>query len=191
MKEVYKIISVVMSPISIAAVMTAIFSLFSPIGIGEMSLIQSILAGFIFLCIIPFLLILFFSKRYSIEIDVHDRTKRTPIFLAIILSYIAGVFVFWVFDNYIMFLIALSYCIVTIVIMIINLFWKISVHAAGMSGPLTALVFIFGIYFIPVFILTLPVAYSRYKMNFHNKGQLFAGFFIPIFITYMIYFFMW
>jgi len=191
MEKICKIISITMSPISIAAVITVVFSLFSPIGIGKMSAFQSILTGFIFLGIIPFLLILFFSKKYSIGIDIHDRTKRTPIFLSIILNYIIGMFIFWFFNNYIMFLLVFSYCMVAIIIMAINLFWKISVHTAGISGPLTALVLIFGVYFIPIFLVTIPIAYSRYKLEFHNKTQLLAGFFVPIFITYIIYFFMW
>ena len=191
MRKIHSIVSAILSPICVAVYITLIFSLFSPIGLGSMNLIQSVLTGFVFLAILPFLIIYSFSKKYGIEIDINDRKKRTPIFLVIILNYIIATLIFWFYQNYIMLLICLSYTIVTSFVMLVNIFWKISVHTAGLTGPLTALIFIFGVSLIPLYILAIPVAYSRYKLDFHNKMQLLVGGLSPIFITYFIYLILW
>ena len=141
--------------------------------------------------ILSILVIFLFAKKHSIEIDIEDRKKRTPVFLMIIVNYIVSTLFFWLFENYTMFLLSLSYVVVTSTIMIINLFWKISVHAAGVSGPLTALYYVFGSIVVPFYITLIPLLYSRYKLGHHTKLQLLAGSVVPIFITYFVYFIWW
>lgn len=191
MGKIHELNSAIFSAPAVGVYSSIFFSVFSPIGLGKMELWSSILVGFVFLGLLPLLIILLFARKYSIKIDIYDRKRRTPIFFIIIINYIFGSFIFWVFNNYTMFLIAFSYVVVTSAIMFINLFWKISVHTAGLTGPLTAMVYVFGSSLLPLFLLVVPVAYSRYKLESHNRKQLLAGVLVAIFITYIIYYFMW
>lgn len=191
MGKIHELISAIFSAPAVGVYASIIFSVLSPIGLGKMELWSSILVGFVFLGLIPSLLILLFARKYSIKIDINGRKRRTPIFFVIVINYIFGAFVFWIFNNYTLFLIAFSYVLVTSAVMFINLFWKISVHTAGLTGPLTAMVCVFGSSLLPLFLLVVPVAYSRYKLESHNRKQLLVGVLVAIFITYIIYYFMW
>ena len=72
----------------------------------------------------------------------------------------------------------------SLVITIINFWWKISIHSAGM-GALTALVFIIsfrmysalGWYLILVITVSGLVLSSRLRLNFHNPRQVWLGYF--------------
>ena len=73
---------------------------------------------------------------------------------------------------------------ISLVITIINFWWKISIHSAG-SGVLTALVFILsfrmysplGWYVISVIIISGMVLSSRLRLNIHNPRQVWLGYF--------------
>ena len=72
----------------------------------------------------------------------------------------------------------------SLVITIINFWWKISIHSAG-TGALTALVFIIsfrmysalGWYLILVITVSGLVLSSRLRLNFHNPRQVWSGYF--------------
>ena len=72
---------------------------------------------------------------------------------------------------------------ISLVITIINFWWKISIHSAG-SGVLTALVFILsfrmysplGWYVISVIIISGMVLSSRLRLNIHNPRQVWIGY---------------
>ena len=85
----------------------------------------------------------------------------------------------------------MSYVFVTSAVFIINLFWKISAHSAGVAGPTTALVYVFGPSLIPLYVLTLLVMWVRLKIKVHNLKQLIAGALIAIFITSLVYTILW
>lgn len=191
MDRVYEAVSAVLSAPLIAIYMTVFFSLFSPVSLGAMTSTESIISGLLFLMVLPISIIFLFAKKHSIEIDIVDREKRTPVFILTIANYIIGALVFWLFNNHVMFLFSLSYVVVTSFVMVVNLFWKISVHAAGFSGPLTALYYVFGPSFSVLFIFLFPLLYSRYKLGHHTKLQLLAGTIASIFITYFVYFIWW
>ncbi len=88
-----------------------------------------------------------------------------------------------------MLLISLSYVFVTTAIMFVTLFWKISVHSAGVAGPTTALVYFFGKEMIFLHILTMIVILVRLKLKVHTLPQLIAGSVMAIVVTFLTYFF--
>lgn len=88
-----------------------------------------------------------------------------------------------------MLLISLTYVFVTASIMFVTLFWKISVHSAGVAGPTTALVYFFGLGFVPMYILTALVITVRLKLKAHTLPQLLAGVLIAMAVTFLTYFF--
>jgi len=190
MNQLHKPVSIIFSAPLIAAYVTVIFSILSPIGLGSMNLLTSILLGILFLTILPVMTLYTKSKSFA-GWDLFDRKKRNAPYVICITSYVIVSIIFWFFGNHIMFLISLSYVTVTTTCFLINLFWKISAHTAGMAGPVTALIYVFGFSLASLYLLLVPLAYSRYKLGSHDRTQLVAGALVAIFITYLTYFMLW
>jgi len=90
-----------------------------------------------------------------------------------------------------MFVLSMSYVFVSSADAIVNLFWKISAHASGTAGPITAIVFVFGLQLIPLYVLTLLAFWIRLRLKVHNILQLVVGALIAIFITSIVYTILW
>ncbi len=131
---------------------------------------------FIFGAFLPVLTSLTLIKKMKIDLDITDRSKRTlPLILAVC-SYIIGFFVLYKFNapsltSALMFV----YFSNTVIILLINFSWKISIHAMGVAGPTVALIYLFGIPGL-IFSLIIPlVMWSRVKLNKHTPYQVLAG----------------
>jgi hypothetical protein len=100
----------------------------------------------IFGAFLPILTSLILIEKMHTDIDITDRTKRTlPLFYAVC-SYLIGFFILFVLSapsltTALMFI----YFSNTLIILFINLSWKISIHAMGVAGPTVALVYLFGL----------------------------------------------
>ncbi|MEJ2243815.1 MAG: hypothetical protein P8X87_04680 [Candidatus Bathyarchaeota archaeon] len=103
------------------------------------------------------------------------RTKRIPFFLIAIASYFAATIIFALTETRIMFLLALGSLFVSIIAMGINMFWKVSIHTAGVTGPIFALVYVFGVAALPLATIVGLVGWSRIKLKNHTFGQTLAG----------------
>ena len=69
----------------------------------------------------------------------------------------------------------MAYTVLGSVMIVLNLFWKVSLHAAGVWLPIAALGYLFGrvgIYFVPV---ALGVSWARVVMGAHTPLQVAAG----------------
>jgi len=184
-----KFTSQILSPTSVAMYVTIVFSLYSQLSI--FNILLSIFIGNLFLSLIPTISTYYLSKTGYADIEFSKREKRTIIYLIGIFCFIIASLIFLTLNFHIMFLISMAYVFVTSAVFIINLFWKISAHAAGIAGPTTALIYVFGPILIPLYILTLLVIWVRLKIKIHNLKQLIAGALIAIFITSLVYTILW
>jgi membrane-associated phospholipid phosphatase len=87
-----------------------------------------------------------------------------------------------------MLVIALAYLCVASTTFMITLVWKISAHTAGVAGPITALVFVFGPSVLPLHILSVVMVWSRVKLGAHTLTQAVAGVLVAIAVTSCVYF---
>jgi len=168
-------ISIFIAPPTMAIVATVAFSLWSPIGLGLLSAPFSILLCFFCFAFLPFLSILYFYKKNIVDLYVSKRKTRTPFFLIAITSYSFAAIVFLATNTKILALLALGYIVVSIILMVVNLFWKVSVHCAGVTGPIFSLIFVFGINALPLFLIVGLVGWSRIKLKNHTFAQTLAG----------------
>ena len=86
-----------------------------------------------------------------------------------------------------MFALSMAYVCVTSVVVIFNLFTKISAHGGGIAGPITALFFVFSWNAAPFLILLPIIAWSRIKLKAHTPLQIVAGMIISIIVTFCVY----
>ena len=154
----------------------------------------------LFTCILPSLPILFMMKNRQIsDIFISKREERTMPYLFSLLAYIFWVLFLWRTLQFPMEFVLLAIgSIVSVVLMVfINLKWKISAHTAGMGGLIGG---IFGVAFVaainPVWIITAAiiiaglVAISRILLKAHTLSQVIGGFFLGfacVFIPVIVY----
>jgi membrane-associated phospholipid phosphatase len=86
-----------------------------------------------------------------------------------------------------MFLLALGSLIVSIICMGINMFYKVSVHCAGVTGPIFALIFVYGITAIALVPIVGLVGWSRIKLKNHTFAQTLGGTLLSLIIGLIIY----
>ena len=120
----------------------------------------------------------YYLVRRGIIPDIYAsiRETRTEPFLWAMASYLLGVTVL-LYLNAPLAVTALMACYFgnAVIMLIITLRWKISIHAVGVSGPITALVFQLGAKMIPLFFILFPVAWARVELKAHSKRQVAAG----------------
>lgn len=180
-------ISKFVSPPTIAIVATVCFSLWSPIGLGSLYPALSILLCFSLFAFLPFLPVLYFYRKNVVDLYVSKKETRTPFFLIAIALYSFAAIIFFATSTKIMFLLALGYTFVTVILLVVNRFWKVSVHSAGVTGPIFALFFVFGIIVLPLSLIILLVSWSRIKLKKHTFRQTLVGTLIPIVVGFVVY----
>jgi len=120
----------------------------------------------------------YYLVRKGIIPDIYasDRSTRTEPFLWAMASYLLGVTaLLWFEAPFAVTAFMACYFVNAIIMLCITLSWKISIHAVGVMGPITALVFEMGRKFAPLFLLILPVAWARMELKAHNFKQVAAG----------------
>ena len=180
-------ISVFIAPPTMVIVATIIFSFLSPIGLGSLSIPLSILICFFCFAFFPFLAIIYFYQKRNIDLYISKREARTPFFLIAIASYTLGTILFLFTHTKIMFILALASLIVSILLLIINLFWKVSIHCAGVTGPIFALVFVFGANALPLTSIIGLVGWSRITLKNHTFAQTLSGTIISLLVGFLVF----
>jgi membrane-associated phospholipid phosphatase len=73
----------------------------------------------------------------------------------------------------------------TVLTLLINRFWKISIHSMGVSGPAAALLTNGNYYPFPMVLIIVLVSYSRVILKAHSPTQVFAGALLGFCSTYL------
>jgi len=130
----------------------------------------------------------YYLVRKGIIPDIYasDRSTRTEPFLWAMASYLLGVTaLLWLEAPFVVTAFMACYFVNAIIMLCITLYWKISIHAVGVMGPITALVFEMGRKFAPLFLLILPVAWARIELKAHNYKQVAAGAVLSSILTWV------
>jgi membrane-associated phospholipid phosphatase len=146
-------------------------------------IIYAIISAF-FAGVMPIIIGFIWTKRENIERDMPVKEDRFYPLLLVILSYIIGLAILYLIGApALTTVLMVCYLTNTSVVFLINLHWKISIHAMGIAGPLTALIYLFG---WPGLILTLVVplvGWSRVYLKRHTPWQVIIGTFLGFSLT--------
>jgi len=186
-RELAVFVSKFVSPPIVAVVATVCFSLWSPIGLGLLYPSWSILICFSLFAFFPFLPVLYFYRKNVVDLDVSEKEMRTPFFVMAAAFYSVAAVIFFFTNTRILLLLAVSYAFVTVILLLVNRFWKVSVHSAGVTGPVFALIFVFGFMVLPLSLMIVLVGWSRIKLKQHTFTQTFVGSLIPIAVGLVLY----
>ena len=143
--------------------------------------------SFIFSTALPIGTVIILNKKGIVsDIDASIKEQRIqPLALGII--YFAAGFIILVQLNSPKLVQGLMfcYCMNTALVWLITKYWKISIHAIGITGPLTAL-WIMGYHFPIIMIcLSILVSTSRVILNAHTIVQVTSGLIVGVVSTYM------
>jgi PAP2 superfamily. len=129
-----------------------------------------------FVSILPIITSTLWIKRKKLEVDMPQREDRIYPLLLVILSYIMGVVVLYTLGAPpLTTTLMIAYLNNTIVVLLFSLYWKISIHAMGIAGPATAIIYLFG-WTGFIFSLLVPlVLWSRLYLKRHTPAQLIVG----------------
>jgi membrane-associated phospholipid phosphatase len=140
-------------------------------------IIVTLLTALIFAFALP--IALFFILRHKGKIINSDATikeERTLPFSLSIIFYLLGIIILIIAGINIV-SIAFWFCYIsnTLLIIVINKYWKISAHMMGAAGPFAAACFVFGLGALPFILLLFIIGWSRIYLKCHNIYQVLAG----------------
>jgi hypothetical protein len=140
------------------------------------------LAGYawtmLFICIIPLCSLFFYIPVKNEEKEVTVHRQRIASFIIMLISYPVGWLVLALIGAPRIFTaVAATYTFVTLGLIIINLLlhYKASGHAAGVSGPVAVMIYIYGILAAPLLVLLPLVTWARLAAEGHNLWQTVVG----------------
>jgi small-conductance mechanosensitive channel len=184
-KKIAKGISIICQPTFIPIALYFIVSLSV---VPTVTGIWYALLGIVFIALAPIALVFILARCNKIsDPDLPDRRERFIPYLSIVGLYLIGFIVFWYLGApYQILAITVSYIAVTLFGAFISLFWKISMHMAGVAGPVTALVFLVNPLFVWAYILLIPIGWARYILKKHTFPQIVIGSGFSILLTYLV-----
>ncbi|MFX0068061.1 MAG: hypothetical protein ACFFC5_04335 [Promethearchaeota archaeon] len=182
-EKTLKAVSVILSPTGIAMLVSGIFSYGSPIGVGILNPIYVFVLGALLIGFFPIGAVIYERSKGKVSLEVPKQEERTHFLVLAIFFYVIGALVFYVVQCMIMVVISAAYVTVTSTITAVNFKTKVSVHAAGAAGPLTAVVIIYGIRTAFVYSFVALVVWIRLKLRAHTPEELLMGTMIGVLIT--------
>jgi hypothetical protein len=135
--------------------------------------------------LVPLVMMYQLSRRGMIsDFYVSEKEERAKAFAGAIASYAVGsIALIVVRAPTIVTALMLCYVGNTALMMLITLRWKISVHASGIAGPTTTLVYGVGMWTAVFFALLFPVGWARLRLKAHTPWQMLAGVLVTIAAT--------
>lgn len=129
-----------------------------------------------FAVVIPSIIAYAWIKNKNLEIDMPHKEDRLYPLLWILLSYLLGVIILFIISAPpVITVLMFCYFSNTLVVLLISMFWKISIHAVGVAGPVAFLIYVFG-YPGLIFLLFIPlIMWSRLYLKRHTLSQVTAG----------------
>jgi len=182
-KKIARLISNITQP---PLVSIPIFAIINYVLLGFNNSMVITIICWIFGAFLPITTSLILIRKMHTDIDITDRTKRTlPLFFAVC-SYLIGFLVLLSMGApALTTALMLIYSSNTLIILFINLSWKISIHTMGVAGPTVALTYLFGLPGLLFGLLIPLVMWSRVELKKHTISQVLAGGIVGIILTYI------
>ena len=130
------------------------------------------------LSVLPvFVVVVYMVRHRKLEgIFVNPREQRTRIYLLATALAIIGCVVLYYLEVPELLITAFVAGLAAIAaFMVINIFWKISLHTAFVAASVTVLIIVYGVAGVWTVLLLLLVAWARIEMKLHSPAQVASG----------------
>jgi membrane-associated phospholipid phosphatase len=184
--QVARHVSNILSP-AVVSVPLVFLIAFYPAPTQPTALVYALVTLF-FLSIGPLLYIIIGIRLGKFtDIDVSVRTQRTGPFLFGMGSALVGLLILMRTSGPKNLETLLLITILSgTILMIITLWWKISLHASTIAGAVTILTALYGTIILPAYLLVALVSWSRVVLRRHTTVQVIAGAALSIVLTTLI-----
>lgn len=179
-------ISNILSPAAISVPMIVLVAFYQASSVTH-ALIYAAITLF-FLSIGPFGYILLNVRLGKLsDIDVSKRSERVKPFIFGLLSICLGWFVLVLTHGPDALISVLMVTAISgLIMMLITLWWKISLHASSLAGAATMLTALYGAVTLPLFGLLILVCWSRVVLRRHTVAQVIAGSLLSIVLAALL-----
>ncbi|MCF6268364.1 MAG: hypothetical protein L3J41_01495 [Melioribacteraceae bacterium] len=156
--------------------------------IDDVLKLKTILIALIFGFILPISLFVYLRKKGKIlNDDATEKGERTlPYIIGLGLAVNALILSFIFELHPLIIALWLSYIFTQIVMLIVNLFWKISAHLIGVGIPFAAMFFLFQTDALILLVIPILVGWARLTLKVHTPMQIITGFLLGALPTYYI-----
>lgn len=179
-------ISNILSPTAVSIPMILLVALYQASNVTN-ALIYAAVTLF-FLSIGPFGYILLNVRMGKLsDVDVSKRSERAGPFIFGLISICLGWFVLVLTHGPGPLITTLMITAISgLVLMLITLWWKISLHASSLAGAATMLTAFYGAIMLPLFGLLVLVCWSRVVLRRHTLAQVIAGSLLSIVLSMLL-----
>ncbi|MEO7022564.1 MAG: hypothetical protein ABI234_20610, partial [Ktedonobacteraceae bacterium] len=179
-------ISNILSPAALSVPMILLVAFYQASSIAN-ALIYAAITLF-FLCVGPFGYVLVNVRLGKLsDVDVSKRSERVGPFIFGLLSICLGWFALVLMHGPSPLISVLMVTAISgLIMMIITLWWKISLHASSLAGAATMLTAFYGTTMLPLFGLLILVCWSRVVLRRHTTAQVIAGSLLSIVLTVLL-----
>ncbi len=126
------------------------------------------------------------SKEEQIDIDVSKRQDRfVPMMLMTLGAIVGGFMVQRRLDNVTLTALSFTLSALLMILTITTFVWKISLHAATLAATVSLLVAFGGMNYAWIYLLLIPVVWSRLVLKKHTPAQVTAGTLVGIIVTFL------
>jgi hypothetical protein len=142
-----------------------------------------------FFVLLPSLTILaMYWKGWISDLEVRDRHERDRAYPAMIIySFLGlGALRYAAVSSDVLFL-GVIQTVLVITVFFINKSWKISIHTTSWGACLTALLTQFGAVSLLLVPVAVPMTYSRFALDCHDRNQVIAGYVLGFLITALVF----
>lgn len=144
----------------------------------EANAFQGYAWAMVFVCLIPLASLFFYVPKRNEDKQTTLRRQRIASFVLMMFSYPLGWLVLSSINSPRIFTaIAATYTFVTLGLIVFNLLlrYKASGHAAGVGGPVTSMIYLYGAIAMPLLALLPLVTWARLAAKGHNLWQTVVG----------------
>jgi membrane-associated phospholipid phosphatase len=181
--QIARYVSNILSPITVSIPFIFLVALYH--AQNTLSALTYASATLFFMSVGPmsYILVGVYQGKFT-DIDVSVRSQRSGPFLFSILSALVGLFTLSFFHgpkDLQTVMLAVIAC--GTILMLITLWWKISMHASALAGAVTMLTALYGNVILPAYLLLILVCWSRVVLRRHTAAQVIAGSLLSIFLS--------
>ena len=181
--KVARLISDILNPAAVSAPVFAVLSWHTAESLPDR--VEAAAVSVFFSSVIPSVYVGYLRVKGIItDVYIPDRSQRTSPLVVGTTSYLIGLLILLLLRaprtvSGLM----LSYAANTMVLLFVTRRWKISIHTMGVSGPVAALLMIYGAEALPFFALLLAICWARMKLGVHALPEVVAGGLVGLTLT--------
>jgi len=185
-------VSVVLNPQLMGMAAVVLIALFSPRGHGSLDSGAALVLGLLLLTVAPVFETIGDVLVGRINISFEKREKRDEFYSDWMLFFSVAVIAFLVLDSPTMLALSLVFAETNALLWLINRYWtKLSLHSAAVTGFTSSVIMVLGWSWWWIYLLVIPVWWSRLTLGAHDLRQLVLGAaaaWVPAFVTYGFFF---